>query len=215
MSADSIESRATAFGALQRFVRRNPPVERCELCGAGLGREHDHLLEPANRRLTCACQACAILFGQSGQRFKRVPRRVRFLPEFRMTDAHWDSLMVPINMAFFFQSSVAGKVLAIYPSAAGATESLLSLETWDQIVADNLDVLSMEADVEALLVNRLGSQRGFPMHQYFLLPIDECYKLVGLVRTHWRGLSGGDEMWQSMITFFESLAARAGVDLHA
>ena len=32
----------------------------------------------------------------------------------------------------------------------------------------------MEADVEALLVNRLGAGRGFPMNQYFLLPVDQC-----------------------------------------
>ena len=46
---------------------------------------------------------------------------------------------------------------AVYPSPAGATESLLPLETWDQIVAENPDLQSMEADVEALLVNRLGA----------------------------------------------------------
>ena len=43
-----------------------------------------------------------------------------------------------------------------------------------------------EPDVEALLVNRVGAVR-----EYFIVPIDECYKLVGLIRLHWRGLSGG------------------------
>jgi Family of unknown function (DUF5947) len=211
MAAEPIQPRANAFAALQRFVRRNTPEERCELCGDGLATRHEHLIEPANRRLVCACQACAILFsGQSGQRYKRVPQRVRFLPDFRMTDAQWDSLMVPINMAFFFRSSTAGKMIAIYPSPAGATESLLPLETWDEIVAENPELRSMESDVDALLVNRLGTGRGFPMHQYFLLPIDECFHLVGLVRANWRGLSGGDELWRELESHFASLTARAG-----
>ena len=143
-----------------RVVRRQPWAA-----------EHEHLLEPANRRLVCVCQACAILFGgQSGQRFKRVPSRIRFLPDFQLTDAQWDSLLVPINMAFFFASGASGRMIAMYPSPAGATESLLPLETWDQIVAENPELRSMEADVEALLVNRLGAARGFPVNQYFLLP---------------------------------------------
>ncbi len=212
MASETQSPITNGFGALQRFVRRDRPMERCELCGAGLGAEHEHLIEPANRRLVCACQACAILFsGQEGQRYKRVPRRVRFLPEFRMTDGQWDSLLVPINMAFFFASSTAAKMLAVYPSPAGATESQLPLETWDQIVADNPELLGMEQDVDALLVNRLGAGRGFPVNQYFLLPIDECFKLVGLVRTHWRGLSGGEELWRALQTYFDSLAAKAGV----
>jgi hypothetical protein len=213
MAADeSIEPRSNAFAALQRFVRRKSPEERCELCGAGLGVEHEHLIEPANRRLVCVCQACAILFsGQSGQRYKRVPRDIRFLPDFRLPDAQWDSLMVPINMAFFFRSSTANKMIAIYPSPAGATESLLPFETWDEIVAGNPELLSMQPDVDALLVNRLGAGRGFPVNQYFLLPIDECFKVVGLVRANWRGLSGGEEMWRALERYFVTLADRAGV----
>ena len=68
----------------------------------------------------------------------------------------------------------------------------------------------MEAEVEALLVNRLGAGRGFPMNQYFLLPVDQCFKLVGLVRMHWRGLSGGQELWQALEQYFAALKERAG-----
>jgi hypothetical protein len=163
-------------------------------------------MEVDKRRLVCACQACAILFsGQIGQRYKRVPRRIRLLPDFRLTDAQWEGLLVPINMAFFFQESATGKVVAMYPSPAGATESQLSLDAWQQITADNPVLQSTEPDVEALLVNRLGEQRGFPSYQYFLLPVDQCYKLVGLVRTHWRGLSGGSELWQELTRYFAGL----------
>jgi hypothetical protein len=211
MAAEPAHPSVSAFGVLQRFVRRTTPAEHCDLCGAALAAEHEHLLEPAIRRLICACQACAILFGeQSGQRYKRVPSRIRSLPGFQLTDAQWDGLMVPINMAFFFASSASGKMIAMYPSPAGATESLLPLETWDQIAAENPALQSMEADVEGLLVNRLGPGRGFPANQHFLLPIDQCFKLVGLVRTNWRGLSGGEELWQALGQYFATLTERAG-----
>ncbi len=128
-----------------------------------------------------------------------------------MTDAQWDSLLVPINMAFFFANSATGRVTAVYPSPAGATESLLPLENWEQIARANPVVRSMEPDVEALLVNRLGSIRGFPVNQYFLVPIDQCFKLVGLIRTYWRGLSGGEELWREVADYFAGLASRAVV----
>ncbi|MDR3700282.1 MAG: DUF5947 family protein [Candidatus Sulfopaludibacter sp.] len=198
------------FGALRRFARRGESDERCELCGSAVAAEHEHLVEPGKRRLICSCQACAILFsGQVGQRYRRVPTRVRSLPGFRLTDAQWDSLLVPINMAFFFANSATGRITAVYPSPAGATESLLTLENWEQIALPNAEVRSMQPDVEALLVNRLGAARGFPANRYFLVPIDQCFKLVGLVRMHWRGLSGGEELWREVADYFAALAARA------
>jgi hypothetical protein len=212
MATDPIQPRENAFGTLQRFVRRNNPEERCELCGAAVASEHEHLLEVNRRKLICACSACGILFsGQSGQRYKRVPARVRFLPDFRMSDAQWDGLLVPINMAFFVENSAAGKMMAAYPSPAGATESELPLDTWQDIVRENPLLHAMQPDVEALLVNRLGASRGFPMNQYYLLPIDQCFKLVGLVRLHWKGLSGGEEMWRELQQYFAALTSRASV----
>ncbi len=46
-----------------------------------------------------------------------------------------------------------------------------------------------------------------PRAEYYLLPIDECYKLVGLIRMHWKGLSGGTEVWRELGEFFASLKA--------
>ena len=42
-----------------------------------------------------------------------------------------------------------------------------------------------------------------------LVPIAECYKLVGLIRTRWRGFSGGREVWDDITRFFEELGRRA------
>ncbi len=200
-----------AFAALRQFARKRAVVERCEMCSLELTGEHEHLVEPVNRKLICACQACAILFeGQSGTKYKRVPRQVLYLWHFQLTDAQWDGLMVPIEMAFFFKSSPQDKMIALYPSPAGPTESLLSLDTWTDIVEMNPILNEMQSDVTALLVNRVGYVRGASHAEYFLVPIDECYKLVGLIRTHWRGLSGGTEVWREIGAFFAGLKKRAG-----
>lgn len=179
------------------------------MCSSQLRTEHQHLIDPAARKLICACDACAILFsGQSSSKYKRVPRRIRFLPQFQMTDAQWDGLMVPIEMAFFFKSGAPDRVVAFYPGPAGATESLLSLETWGDIEQENPALRGMEPEVEALLANRVGATRGVAA-QYYIVPIDECYKLVGLIRLRWHGLSGGTEVWRDVTKFFTSLKERA------
>jgi hypothetical protein len=210
MNVGQLPGTGNAFNTLRQLARRKRTEERCELCGAELSCDHAHLIEIARRKLLCACGACAVLFsGQSRTKYKRVPQRVVLLPNFHMTDAQWAGLMIPINMAFFFNSSQEDKVVALYPSPAGATESLLALETWNDIVSENPELGEMETDVEALLVNRVGYARGSSFPQYYLLPIDECYKLVGLIRTHWRGLSGGTEVWQELGRFFADLKTKA------
>jgi hypothetical protein len=98
------------------------------------------------------------------------------------------------------ESSRDNRVLALYPSPAGSTESLLSLEAWWEIVQENPVLSEMESDVEALLVNRLDREG-----EYYLAPIDQCYQLVGLIRSNWRGLSGGTEVWEKIRGFFDEL----------
>lgn len=203
-------SNVRGLKTLRRFIRERAPVERCELCSADLASEHQHLIEPATRKLVCACRACSVLFsGQAGTKYRRVPQRIRFLTDFRLTDAQWDSLMVPINMAFFFYSEPQQKVVALYPSPAGPTESLLPLDSWQDIVRDNPVLSGMEPDVEALLVSRVDRTHGRSSAEYYLAPIDECFKLVGLIRANWRGLSGGAEVWDEIARFFESLKGRS------
>lgn len=191
---------------LRQFARKRPAVERCELCSRGLLAGHEHLVEPESHKLLCACDACAILFdAQRDAKYKRLPRSVRFLRDFQLTDGQWDSLRIPIEMAFFFRSGPQGRVIALYPSPAGAIESLLPLDTWDDIVQANPVLREMDADVVALLANRVGAAHGAQRAEYYLVPIDKCYKLVGLIRAHWRGLSGGAEVWREVAAFFSEL----------
>jgi hypothetical protein len=200
----------SAFANLQRFTRRSEEAERCELCGKVLPFQHQHLIEPQSRKLACSCDACAILFTNDKLKYRRIPRQIRYFENFELSDAQWDGLMVPINMAFFFYSSPAKKVVALYPSPAGPTESLLSLEAWEEITAVNPALKKMEADTEALLVNRIGNDRGREA-EYFIAPIDECFKLTGLIRAKWRGLSGGTEVWEEIGNFFAGLKKRGTV----
>ena len=79
----------------------------------------------------------------------------------------------------------AEKIIAVYPSPAGPIESLLDLDSWQAIAADYPLLDDLQPEVEALLVNRLHGE-----HLYYLVPIDECYRLNGLIRLYWRGPVG-------------------------
>jgi hypothetical protein len=195
------------WSVLRQFVRPRPPAERCELCGSALATEHPHLWEPSTRQPRCSCQACSILFSsQQDGRYRRVAPRVERLADFHLDDETWDDLHLPINLAFFVRSAAEGKnrVQAFFPSPAGATESLLPLEHWDDLASKNPILLTLQPDVEALLVNRLKGS-----NDAYVVSIDECFKLVGLIRTHWRGLSGGSAAWEEIGRYFEGLTARS------
>ncbi len=210
-------SNFSAFSALRRFAREESEKkeaaeataleEQCEFCGGTIPPEHRHLLEVATREILCVCRPCSILFDSkaaSEGRYRIVSDRLLHLEDFEMADFQWENLRIPVDMAFFFYSTPAERVVAYYPSPMGPTESLLELEAWEELEESNPVLKDMERDVEALLVNRA---RGASEH--FLVPLDECYKLVGLIRTRWRGFSGGREVWDDITEFFDELRRRA------
>jgi hypothetical protein len=193
-----------ALGALRRFTHPEAGTERCELCSLLLEGEHAHLLDPGERRILCTCQSCSILFpGQQGARFLRVPRRVVRLNRFAFSDAEWEAMMLPIQLAFFLHGAL-GSATAVYPSPAGAMESLISLAPWKELFAREPVVCDAEPEVVALIANRTGAQPS-----YFLAPIDQCYRLAGLVRSNWQGLSGGAGLRDAIAGFFLELGRRA------
>jgi len=193
------------LAALRRIAFPRPARERCELCATDIGDAHEHLVDPQERRLMCACSACAILFDHSAaKRFRRVPRDIRRLTGLRIDDVLWNSLGIPIGLVFFFRSSVTNEVLAVYPSPGGPAEVAVEQDLWCELVALDPAIGALMDDVEGLLVNRI---RG--AHLYFLAPIDECYKLTGVIRSHWSGFTGGDQLWEEMRGFFDALEQRA------
>lgn len=193
-----------ALPALKRFFRSAPAMERCELCSAALEAAHQHLLERASRRITCSCDACAILFcGQQGAKYLRIPRRPRQLHHFSLSDLAWEEMMIPIRLAFFFRDGT-GRIVAMYPSPAGAIESQLTFTSLMAMFDEHPDLRRMEPEVEALLINRIGDRP-----DSLIVPIDECFRLVGLIRMKWRGLSGGTEVWGAVSGFLRELEQKA------
>jgi hypothetical protein len=91
-------------------------------------------------------------------------------------------------------------VTAFYPSPAGATESELDLAAWSELVAANPVLDTLEADAEALIVNRLADPP-----QFAIAPIDRCYALVGLVKLRWEGINGGRGLKDAIAGFFAAL----------
>ncbi len=187
-------------------------AERCEMCGVPAGERHGHVVDIERRTIMCTCRPCALLFAHSGAgagHFRAVPERYRYTPTFRLTPALWDALQIPVAMAFFFHNSTQQRWVAHYPSPGGATESLLPLSTWDSVLADNPAFAEAEPDVEAVLVRREDSLEGYGRFEGYLVPIDVCYQLVGLVRLHWRGFDGGEKVWQEIGGYFAGLRERA------
>ena len=199
------------LAALRRLGAKPSGRERCELCGAVVPEDHPHLVDSESRRLLCACDACAILFDHAGaRRYRRLPRDVRQLHGLEISDASWNSLDIPIGLVFFFRSSVSNQILAVYPSPGGPTESGIDEEIWNDVAQLHPAIAALSPDVEALLVNRTRGER-----EYYIVPIDECYKLTGIIRRRWRGFSGGDELWAQVRLFFDGLKQRARPEMNA
>ena len=179
-------------GTLKRLaqrsaVQREAALDQCELCGAGIPASHSHVLELATRDVKCACRPCGLLFERSS-RMRLIPTDVYDATD---VDVPWEHLRLPVDIAFFF--TVAGEWKAYYPSPMGPTECLLP-------VALDID---LEDDVQALLADRV---RG--AHRQWIVGIDVCYELVGLIRMHWRGFTGGTEVWRELDKFWDGLDRR-------
>jgi hypothetical protein len=181
--------------------------ERCDVCGAPIEEEHGHLVNLARRSLMCACRGCYLLFmheGAGGGRFRAVPQRYVGLPDLTAAADLWESLQIPIGLAFLFSNSATGRTTAFYPGPAGATESELSLDAWDRLLRAVPALTTLSPDVEALLVRTRGGGL-----EAFIVPIDACYELVGRIRRAWKGFQGGDEVWREVDAFIVRASERA------
>jgi hypothetical protein len=199
-----------SLALLRRLASAPPPQpvpvaeERCELCGAPVAAEHRHLVDLEDRSLVCACRPCWLLFPEGAQqRFRAVPERYLALPD--LTPAQEDALEVPVGLCFLFRSSTLGRMVALYPGPAGATESELPLGAWPEVAAAVPEVDALLPDVEALLVSGGG---GAPA-RCWIVPVDRCYELAGRLRQVWRGFDGGAEARAEIAGFLDDVAARA------
>lgn len=201
-----------AVFALRRFVY--PPAERCELCRASLPAEHAHLLELKSSTIRCACKQCLRAFDGDNPEFRAVAPRKEKITSFRMTDAEWSAFQIPIDLAFLVHSD--GGLRALYPGPAGIVQSAGGGRAWDDLVRANESLRDLKQDVEALTINRVRGKS-----DAYLLSIDHCYALAGLIRNRWHGLSGGPDVWNAIEAYFADpdpdpeLRRSAGVRGHA
>jgi hypothetical protein len=187
--------------------------EICELCSEPIPSEHRHLFEQEQRTLLCICRGCSILFDRreaGGARYRLVPGRILALVGFHLDDLLWERFDIPVELAFFQRQTAADQIAVHYPGALGAAESRLAVELWEELVNSNPVLGGLEPEVEALLVSRVGGAR-----EYWIAPLDLCYALVGVIRQHWKGLGGGEEVWGEVARFSDDLRRRAvSVDRH-
>jgi hypothetical protein len=214
---EALESRVAArrqaevIGGLRLLARASTDPdptptadETCDLCGKPIDPDHRHLLHLTERRILCACESCLALRGGDPE-LRPTGTRTLWLDDFELADETWASFGIPIGLAFFIDSSATGGVVALYPSPAGATESELEMGAWRELRARNPVLMGLEPDAEALLVNRIADRP-----QYAIAPIDECYRLVGLIKLNWAGISGGAGVERAIDEFFAELRERAG-----
>lgn len=200
------------LATLRRINSTRPtvvPGERCNMCAETIADQHQHVVDVENRSLMCTCRGCYLLFTdqQAQLRYRSVPDRYLSFPDFTFSRADWDDLQIPVALVFMFRNSAQDKIVAFYPSPAGATESELPLESWDRVVEQNPQLNQVLPDVEALLIHGADRDRGeFSCH---VVPIDACYELVGTMRKTWRGFDGGQEARDSMDAFFADVEDRS------
>jgi Family of unknown function (DUF5947) len=195
-----------------RAARADPqPVgERCEMCAETIADEHQHVVNVEGRQLMCVCRGCYLLFTetQAELRYRAIPDRYLVFPEFALDRRRWETLQIPVGLAFFFRNSALDRTVAFYPGPAGATESELDLLAWNDIRSADPRVDMLADDTEAVLV-RVPDDDGAP--QSYLLPIDACYEFVGRLRMLWHGFDGGQQVREFIDDFFELLDQRSDV----
>jgi hypothetical protein len=181
--------------------------ERCDLCAEALADAHRHLLDTSADAVLCACAACAVLFDRQeagGRTYRLLPRRRTLLDGHAIDDLLWASLAVPVGLAFFVRTAESGEVTVGYPSPLGTTRSTVAPRVWEEVVRGRPELAGLAEDVEALLVRRAQGT-----HEHWIVPLDDCYRLVAVVRTHWKGLAGGPEVWAHVDRFFAELGRPA------
>ncbi|XVQ08343.1 DUF5947 family protein [Spirillospora sp. CA-255316] len=211
------------LSVLRRFHEPEPRRRRsaCEVCGEAFGTSDGppaHAVDLERRGMVCVCRACALLvthgegWEPSGRRFRIVPdrHRHRHVRDFALTARQWETLGLPVGIAFLFRNSRLGRFVALYPSPGGTTEWLPPEGAWEAVVAANPPLADLADDVEAVVLRRGRRPSSGGAVECHLVPISVCHDLVGRLRLYWLGLDGGPRVRDEIDGFFDALRERGG-----
>jgi hypothetical protein len=209
-----------ALSVLRRFHDPEPrrSGSACEVCGEDFGAPdgpYAHAVDLERRGMLRVCRACALLVTHgegrepSGRRSRTGPDRHRRVRDFALTARQWETLGLPVGIAFLFRSSRLGRFVALYPSPAGVTEWLPPEDAWEAVVAANPPLADLADDVEAVVLRR-GRRPSSGAVECHLVPISVCHDLVGRLRSYWLGLDGGPRVRDEIDGFFNALRERGG-----
>ena len=170
-------------GPQRRSAAPHPAAadEQCDLCGKPIDHDHRHLLHLVDRRILCTCESCWRCAAGDPE-LRPTGTRTVWLDDFDLPDEIWASFGIPIGLAFFIDSSGHRRRGRALSEPRGGDRVGDRAETWNRLRTLNPVLMGLEPDAEALIVNRMVDP---PQHA--IAPIDECYRLVGLVKVTGRG----------------------------
>lgn len=180
------------------------------MCAAPVPPEHRHLLDERDGGLLCACRPCGLLFertlpsessGANQGHYRLVP-----VGRIRLSELDAEPLNVPVGLAFFVPQD-DGRVMAHYPSPLGVTESEIDRHVWAAVEQQSEELTRLCPRVEALLVRTNARPE---RNEHWVVPVDDCYRLVAVIRQTWSGMSGGSALWRAIAEFFDDLARHPG-----
>ena len=196
-----------AVSALRRLQMREMPdgpeplEASCDLCGTSMPEDHRHLLQLDERRIVCVVRGAAGPCARATPSTCPPARASCGSRTSRCRDELWARFRIPIGLAFFLRGR-GGGVVALYPSPAGATESRARPRVVGRARALN-PVLESSS-------RGRGADRG--PHGGAAAVRDrsdrQAYRLVGLIKANWQGISGGPAVEQAVDGFFEELGER-------
>ena len=122
------------------------------------------------------------------------------------TTSRWEELRIPVDMAFFFHSSAGRARGGVLPEPDGrdrvAARARRVGRSWRRPTRCSASWSPTS--------RRCSSTARAARAQHWLVPIDECYALVGLIRTRWRGLHRRHaRCGRRSAAFFDGLDQRA------
>ena len=202
-------TRGGGFEVLRRFAKARVPVERCDLCGVEVAPMHDHLIDPVRAparlrlwRLRGALQRAGRHQVQAGAPARDGARRAHHqrCPVGGAPAADRPGLLLRQHAA-----GAGGGVLPEpgrrHRVAAGARD----------LGGDPARAPGPRATCSPTFrrCSSTGSGAARRPTVCYLVPIDQCFRLVGIIRMHWKGFTGGTAVWEEIDRFFADLGRMA------